>query len=163
MPDAPDTYGEAIRVARTGAGLTQAQLGAKIGMSGRSVQDWERGVRTPVAHLDALERALGKPPGWFHAQVNVLERLLWLESATEEAITIHRENAQTLKDILAVLRLMMGSGQSILTLAATAMTALVALASVYVAFGYYPHTLREISTPPGLVSDLVSGVVRNPG
>ena len=41
------TFGEVIRTARTAAGLTQAELGRRIGVSGVAVGQWENGVTLP--------------------------------------------------------------------------------------------------------------------
>lgn len=144
--DTPTTYAEALRHARNEAGLTQKELGRRIGRSGRTVQDWERGIRTPTGYLSELEDALGKPPGWFSAQVNVLERLLAIEGTTQEAIEIHRQNAQTLKDILAVLRLMISQGSTVITLCAGAAGVLLIEGCLQIATGAYyaPQTLRAI-------------------
>lgn len=48
------TNGSAIASARIARGMTQAQLGAAIGVSGTQMSNWERGDRRPK--LDALRR-----------------------------------------------------------------------------------------------------------
>jgi transcriptional regulator with XRE-family HTH domain len=116
----PNGLAEALRAARLEAGLTQEQLAKRVRMSTRSVQDYERGVRSPAAHLAAFEESLGKPRGWFLASVNVLERVLAIEAKLDEIIETDTKNSHTLQDILGVLRTMLTTGAG----------ALVAFASV---------------------------------
>lgn len=65
--------GSMIKVARKKAGLTQAELGAKLGVSQSMVGAWETNIRKPK--LDTIERiskvlevdiyeAFGKNPYW---------------------------------------------------------------------------------------------------
>lgn len=61
---APRNRGNAhpITAARLAAGLTQAQLAARIGCTQKDVSRWEHGVRTPsAAYSMALAEALGVP------------------------------------------------------------------------------------------------------
>ena len=56
------TTGELIKAARKKAGMTQEELGSKLGVSGSSIAQWENDLRTPK--LDTLQRiasALGVP------------------------------------------------------------------------------------------------------
>jgi transcriptional regulator with XRE-family HTH domain len=110
----PNGLSEALRAARFEAGLTQQQLAKRVGMSTRSVQDYERGVRSPAPHLATFEEALGKPHGWFLASVNVLERVLSIEAKLDEIAETDTKNSQTLQDILGVLRTMMKTGAGVL-------------------------------------------------
>ena len=48
------TTGELIRAARKKAGLTQKELGAKLGVSGAMIAQYETGVRTPK--VDTMQR-----------------------------------------------------------------------------------------------------------
>lgn len=52
------TAAERIKEIRERTGLSQAKFGARYGIPMRTVQDWERGVRTPppyvVTMLDML-------------------------------------------------------------------------------------------------------------
>jgi transcriptional regulator with XRE-family HTH domain len=45
------TIGENLRRFREAAGLSQAQLAERAGLSVRSIQNWEQGQRTPRAAL----------------------------------------------------------------------------------------------------------------
>lgn len=57
---APGSLGAVLRAAREKAGLRQFELGAVLGVSGRTVGNWERGVHdVPAGSLPALGRALG--------------------------------------------------------------------------------------------------------
>lgn len=47
-----------IRRAREAAGLTQAQLGERVGRSAKTVRNWEAGT-SPKGSIGALERVLG--------------------------------------------------------------------------------------------------------
>lgn len=56
------TTGQLIKAARKKAGVTQEELGKKIGVSGSSMAQWENDLRNPK--LDTLQRiasALGVP------------------------------------------------------------------------------------------------------
>lgn len=56
------TTGERIRKARKEAGLTQKQLGEKIGVSGAMIGQYETGVRNPKQEtLERLSGTLGVP------------------------------------------------------------------------------------------------------
>lgn len=50
--------GEQIRAARERAGLTQEELGRRLGVSMRTVGNWERGQTVPRNRMAALEAAL---------------------------------------------------------------------------------------------------------
>ncbi len=50
---------------KVGERLTQAALGALVGVSQPTAADWLNGVRTPsIEQVEALARALGISPGW---------------------------------------------------------------------------------------------------
>jgi transcriptional regulator with XRE-family HTH domain len=56
--------GNYLRAARANAGMTQRQLGKRLGYRGRTcsqiISNWERGVASPpIAKLPRLARALG--------------------------------------------------------------------------------------------------------
>jgi len=57
--------GARIREARLAAGLTQVELGERIGRTQAVVSAWERGERRPsVDALVALAHALGRSTDW---------------------------------------------------------------------------------------------------
>lgn len=51
--------GDRIRTGREAAGLSQEELAEKVGVTGRTVSNWERGVRNPRSKLGLIERVLG--------------------------------------------------------------------------------------------------------
>jgi transcriptional regulator with XRE-family HTH domain len=54
------TSAEEIRSAREQAGLTQEELGAKLGVSMRTVGNWERGSTIPRSKARAIQAVLGE-------------------------------------------------------------------------------------------------------
>ena len=64
-----DRYGEIgrrIRQAREAAGLTQEELGQRLGVSGVAVGHYERAARSVgIAELEAIARILNHPITWF--------------------------------------------------------------------------------------------------
>jgi excisionase family DNA binding protein len=62
--EAPSTLHEQIRAARKEAGLTQAELAEKLGVSLRTIESWEAGVRQPrYKHGNIIERILSFKTG----------------------------------------------------------------------------------------------------
>ncbi|MBV9169692.1 MAG: tetratricopeptide repeat protein, partial [Chloroflexi bacterium] len=55
MRGEPGSFAELLRAFRTAAGLTQEELAARAGLSGRGVQDLERGLRRRP-HVDTVRR-----------------------------------------------------------------------------------------------------------
>lgn len=56
------TIGEHIKAAREQAGITQVELGAKVGVSGVAIMRYEKNTRQPrVEQLQAIANALGVP------------------------------------------------------------------------------------------------------
>lgn len=56
-----------LQQARQSLGLSQAQLGAAMGVRGQTVSEWEREVRTPSDTAQRLLRAYidgYRPPDW---------------------------------------------------------------------------------------------------
>lgn len=51
--------GQRIRRIRQARRLTQEELGFMVGVSGRTVGNWERGANSPLGSLGALEDVLG--------------------------------------------------------------------------------------------------------
>lgn len=57
--------GARIQEARKVAGLTQEQLADLLGLSKRSLQDYESGTTIPFKHLFAIGKVTQRPPDWF--------------------------------------------------------------------------------------------------
>lgn len=56
------TMGQLIKAARERAGMTQEELGKKIGVTGVAIMRYEKGQRQPrLAQLQAIASALGVP------------------------------------------------------------------------------------------------------
>ena len=65
------TIGERIKAARKKAGLTQKQLGEKMGISYQAVAQWENDLRNPkIETLRAIANALGMPVSDLTGTVN---------------------------------------------------------------------------------------------
>lgn len=63
------TIGEAIQAARKEAGLTQVQLGKRLGVSGAMIGQWENDLRKPKSEtLRRIADALGEPFMKFYLQ-----------------------------------------------------------------------------------------------
>jgi DNA-binding XRE family transcriptional regulator len=60
-----DAVKDKIRQARISANLTQAGLAAAVGVTTRTVQNWESGARTPWRHLEQIAEATDKPLPFF--------------------------------------------------------------------------------------------------
>lgn len=78
------TLGQALALARNSRGLTQHELGEKIGMSKRSVQEWERDAISPLKHLGRIEEVLDLPEGWILGQIDPYQKLVELQRDVEE-------------------------------------------------------------------------------
>lgn len=58
------TVGERIQIARKNAGLTQKELGAKLGVSYQGIAQWENNMRNPkIGSLQRIADALDIPVG----------------------------------------------------------------------------------------------------
>lgn len=56
------TTGARIKAARKAAGMTQAELAAKLGISFQSIGQWENDLRNPkIGTLNKIAKALGVP------------------------------------------------------------------------------------------------------
>ena len=73
--------GQRLARARKDAGMTQKQLGNLVGVTQRSVANWEAGKVVPYRHLRVIEAAVGRPA----------ESLLYSDEARMEASAIIEE------------------------------------------------------------------------
>ncbi|HEY3269020.1 MAG TPA: helix-turn-helix transcriptional regulator [Armatimonadota bacterium] len=61
-----EQIGRRIRQAREAEGLTQEELGRRLGISGVALGHYERAARSVgIAELERIAEALGKPITWF--------------------------------------------------------------------------------------------------
>jgi len=72
-------------------------------MSHRSWQDWERGEGDAVSNIPKIEKGLGLEPGWFQAQLGVLERLQVYEA---RLIEMDRKLTEALESLAWIERTM---------------------------------------------------------
>lgn len=74
MGDIDEAVGQRIRATRLAAGLSQGELGARIGVSAQQVQKYENAQnRISASRLMAVARVLGVAPGHFFEALTVAE------------------------------------------------------------------------------------------
>lgn len=64
MTTVKTTIGQRVKIARKKAGLTQSQLGEKLGFDPLTVSRWERDDSSPEKSLLPIARATGCSPSW---------------------------------------------------------------------------------------------------
>lgn len=85
--------GSRLAVARKSVGLSQRQLAEALGVSVRTIQNYEAGRSVPFRHLAALEGLLGRSSAWL---------LYGREDAeADELLTGLRDQRELLEEILA--------------------------------------------------------------
>ena len=67
MDDEQRLIGVRIAQARRVAGLTQRELAERLGVTVRSIQNYESGAIVPYRHLARIESVGNKRPGWLLA------------------------------------------------------------------------------------------------
>lgn len=100
--------GSRIAVARREAGLTQRQLADKLGVTTRSIQNYESGTIVPYKHLRRIEVLAHKRIGWILAGEGTSESIAAtierLETALERHQAMLREHLETLRRETLVMR-----------------------------------------------------------
>jgi transcriptional regulator with XRE-family HTH domain len=91
--DAEREVGSRIAEARRHAGLTQRDLADLLGVSVRTVQNYEAGVAVPYKHLRTIESLGHKRPGWILDGGDDGE-LLTMISSLQDAMRRHHELMQ---------------------------------------------------------------------
>ena len=62
--------GQRLRLRRTLLGLSQGELGRRVGLTFQQIQKYERGAnRIGASRLAEFAEALGVPPGWFFEEM----------------------------------------------------------------------------------------------
>ena len=86
-----ENIGDMIVEKRKERGLTQAELGSMLGISGKAVSKWERGLSKPCEeHLDRLVALLGLPvePTEVAEEKNLAQKATFLSIVRKEFIRI---------------------------------------------------------------------------
>lgn len=55
----PNPLGDQIRSAREARGWSQIELAQQVGVTNRTIGEWERGARVPKKHIGRIEKILG--------------------------------------------------------------------------------------------------------
>jgi transcriptional regulator with XRE-family HTH domain len=100
--------GSRIAAARRQAGLTQRELAERLGITVRSVQNYESGAVVPYKHMGRIESIGSKRPGWLLAADDESEDLLPTIEALRQAMEQHhallREHVEMLRRQTELLR-----------------------------------------------------------
>ena len=97
METTPLSLGQLIKLARLEAGRTQRQLAKELGLSYRSIQEYESDRTVPYQHLRAIEELTGKPEGWLTDNVDPYQKVAQMSDDIEQI-------QKDVKKILALLR-----------------------------------------------------------
>lgn len=65
-PERAEMVGERIALSRHEVAMTQKELAEKVGVSERSVQDWEQGRTMPLNWMDELAALFGVSKSWLY-------------------------------------------------------------------------------------------------
>jgi HTH-type transcriptional regulator, cell division transcriptional repressor len=98
-PDKLDTLGHRLAAARREHGLTQQDIATAIGVTVRSVQNWEADRTAPRRHLARLALAVHRSPGWLLLGRETRSRTPAVAAALTEQIQL----ADELRERLATL------------------------------------------------------------
>ncbi|TML22189.1 MAG: helix-turn-helix domain-containing protein [Actinobacteria bacterium] len=101
MDEEQRLIGTRIALARREAGLTQRELATLLGITARSVQNYESGAVVPYKHLGRIESIANKRPGWILTADDREEDLVPMIGALHEAM---EQQQLLLRDHLEVLR-----------------------------------------------------------
>jgi HTH-type transcriptional regulator, cell division transcriptional repressor len=108
VDDEQRTIGERIAAARREAGLTQRELAERLGVTPRSIQNYESGAVVPYRHLRRIETLARKSEGWLLGSDGVDDdlssRLRQLERTLERHETLLREHLSALHHEIELLR-----------------------------------------------------------
>ena len=100
MTDEQRQIGERIAAARRAAGLTQRELAERLGVTTRSIQNYESGAVVPYKHLRRIEVLAHKRVGWILAgdptEDSVAETIARLEDVLHRHHALLQEHLETL-------------------------------------------------------------------
>ena len=101
MTDEQRDIGARIAAARREAGLTQRELADRLGVTTRSVQNYESGAVIPYKHLRRIETLARKRVGWILAgdpvEDSVAATIVRLHEAMERHYALLQEHLETLR------------------------------------------------------------------
>ena len=109
MANRYEEIGGRIRFARESAGFTQARVGARLGATGSTITNYEKGKRrVQIEDLERLSEILGRPTTWFlgyeesSPQREVASRLALLDRQLESIKNMLVELPQGIREEGAV-------------------------------------------------------------
>ena len=89
LPEEQRRIGSRIAQVRKGAGLTQRELAAELGVTPRSVQNYESGAVVPYKHLRRIELLTRTRPGWIMGESDQPDLFVSVD-AVHEALQRHQ-------------------------------------------------------------------------
>jgi transcriptional regulator with XRE-family HTH domain len=100
--------GTRIATARREAGMTQRQLARELGVTTRSIQNYEAGAVIPYRHLRRIETLTRRRPGWLLAvnpeRDDMGDTLARLERALADHQRLLQEHLETVRQQTELLR-----------------------------------------------------------
>jgi transcriptional regulator with XRE-family HTH domain len=94
--------GARISQARRETGLTQRELAGRLGITTRSLQNYESGAIVPYRHLQRIEVIARKRAGWLLQSDGdgreLLQTIEELHAATEQHYLLLRDHVQALRE-----------------------------------------------------------------
>ena len=101
MTDEQRQIGARIAAARREAGLTQRELAERLGVTTRSIQNYESGAVIPYKHLRRIETMGHKNVGWILAgdppEDSIAATIVRLHEAMERHYALLQEHLETLR------------------------------------------------------------------
>jgi transcriptional regulator with XRE-family HTH domain len=108
MDDERRAIGGRIAIARRAAGLTQRELARRLGVTPRSIQNYESGAIVPYKHLRRIEVLAHKRIGWILAgddgDDDMAQTLGRLENALDRHHALLQEHIETIRRQTELLR-----------------------------------------------------------
>ena len=86
-PD-PIEMGARVKKARVDLGLTQRELGRRVGVTEQAVQQWESGQTLALRYLAELAEALGRPEEWLRTGTTSKIQVKFTDEELDVAIEV---------------------------------------------------------------------------
>lgn len=99
--------GARIAEARRAGGLTQQELAQRLGVTMRSIQNYEAGAVIPYRYLRKIESLAFKPPGWILEGGDggeLLRRMAAHQRAMKDHYALMQEHVKAMNQQLELLR-----------------------------------------------------------